>query len=194
MRKFVLAALMAAPALAAVPALAQDQDPFTGPRIEGIVGWDRSQVSGGKEDGVLYGAVLGYDMRAGGAIVGVDAEITDSTADACVRDVSVIGDRLCAGAKRDLYIGGRVGTQVGQHALIYGKAGYTNARYGIDYDDGGNGANDYGTGTNLDGIRVGAGVEYALGPNSFIKGEYRYSNYEQGFEKHQALAGFGFRF
>ena len=34
----------------------------------------------------------------------------------------------------------------------------------------------------------------SLGPNSFAKTEYRYSNYEQGFEKHQVVAGFGFRF
>jgi outer membrane immunogenic protein len=33
-----------------------------------------------------------------------------------------------------------------------------------------------------------------LGTNSFAKAEYRYSNYEQGVERHQVMGGFGFRF
>ena len=37
-------------------------------------------------------------------------------------------------------------------------------------------------------------AEYALGTNAFVKTEYRYSNYESGFERHQVLGGFGFRF
>ena len=53
---------------------------------------------------------------------------------------------------------------------------------------------DFTDSANADGVRVGAGAEYAIGPNSYVKAEYRYSNYEGGFERHQALAGFGFRF
>ena len=34
----------------------------------------------------------------------------------------------------------------------------------------------------------------ALGPNTFVKAEYRYSNYEQGFDEHQGVVGLGFRF
>ena len=79
--------------------------------------------------------------------------------------------------------------------LVYGKAGYSNARVGLDYEDGtSSDALDFDEGENLDGIRVGAGLEFALGPNSYAKTEYRYSNYEQGFDRHQVVAGFGFRF
>ena len=196
MHKYILAALLAG--TVATPALAQgsavDPAPFTGFRLEGIAGWDRVQAEGDHEDGVVYGVGLGYDMQMGSAVVGVEAEATDSSADICEEDVDVIGDRLCVGAKRDLYVGGRIGTVIGASTLVYGKAGYTNARFGFDYDDGGNGANDFGDGRNLDGVRVGAGLEHAIGPNSFLKTEYRYSNYEQGVEKHQVVGGFGFRF
>jgi outer membrane immunogenic protein len=193
MHKYFLAALLAG--TVATPALAQSNagGTFTGLRVEGIVGGDRVQADG-HEDGVVYGVGVGYDMQMGGAVVGIEAEASDSSADVCDKDVDVTGDRLCIGAKRDLYVGGRVGAAVGTSTLIYGKAGYTNARFGFDYDDGGNGSNDFGDGRNLDGVRVGAGVETLLGSNSFVKAEYRYSNFEQGVERHQVLGGFGFRF
>lgn len=193
MRMFLVAALLAG--TASTPALAQNAAPFTGPRVEGIVGWDRNQVEdAGHKDGVVYGGAIGYDMQLGNAVAGIEAEATDSSADTCGHDVTVTGDRLCVGAKRDLYVGGRIGAVVGGNNLIYAKAGYTNARFGYDYDDGGNGSTDFGGGRNLDGVRVGAGVEHALGTRTYLKAEYRYSNYQDGVEKHQAVAGFGVRF
>ena len=62
-----------------------------------------------------------------------------------------------------------------------------------------------------DGYRVGAGVEYALTGQSFVKLEYRYSNYSDAeidfggdapntdnfdidTDRHQVVAGVGFRF
>ena len=170
MKKYIFAALLAGSI--AAPALAQDGPvagaPFTGFRLEGLVGGDRVQADG-HEDGVLYGVGVGYDMQMGtGAVVGIEAEASDSTADVCERNVISTGDRLCVGAKRDLYVGGRLGAAIGTSTLLYGKAGYTNARFGYDYDDGGNGSKDFGDGRNLDGIRVGAGVETALGTNSFL--------------------------
>ena len=47
---------------------------------------------------------------------------------------------------------------------------------------------------NLDGYRLGLGLEQALGANSFAKADYRYSNYEQDVTKNELLAGFGIRF
>ncbi len=47
---------------------------------------------------------------------------------------------------------------------------------------------------NGDGIRAGVGGQYALGANSYIGTEYRYSNYEAGLSRHQVAATFGFRF
>jgi outer membrane immunogenic protein len=183
MRKPVLA-VVAAMLSAAAPALAQDAAPFTGLRAEGLIGWDRSQAFGGHEDGAMYGAAVGYDLQLNGFLAGAEGEISDSTVKQCE---GPSGDRLCAKAGRDLYLGGRIGTVIGGTVLLYGKAGYTNARYSVSY----NGASE---GANFDGLRLGAGAEYAIGPNSFVKAEYRYSNYEDDLSRHQLAAGFGFRF
>ena len=177
----------------ATPALAQTAVPFSGPRVEGIIGWDRTQVDGGHDDGALYGAGVGYDVRRGNNVFGIDGEISDSTAKECSGAGLVADPEVCAKAGRDLYIGGRVGTVVNNGTtLLYAKAGYTNARYKLTYDNGN--SSEVIDDTNLDGIRVGAGAEYAIGPNSFVKAEYRYSNYQDGISRHQALGGFGFRF
>ena len=63
--------------------------------------------------------------------------------------------------------------KVGPQIMIYGKAGYTNARATVSYTFGAT------TGTvsdNLDGYRLGAGVQYTQG-HMFGRLEYRYSDY-----------------
>ncbi|PTD22084.1 outer membrane protein [Sphingomonas fennica] len=191
MRK-VATALLLASAVAATPALAQDNaGSFAGPRVEGVIGWDRTQANGGHDDGVLYGIGAGYDFQRGNTVFGLETELTDSDVKQCIGAATAADPRLCAKAGRDIYVGGRVGYVVGGSTLLYAKAGYTNGRYKVSADDG---TVRISGGQNLDGIRVGAGAEYAIGPNSYLKAEYRYSNYEQGVSRHQALAGFGFRF
>ncbi|HEX8668411.1 MAG TPA: outer membrane beta-barrel protein [Allosphingosinicella sp.] len=177
MRKFILAA--AAATVFAAPAYAQDTAGTTGGgHIEVIGGFD--YVQGGVEesdsDGILYGVAAGYDFGGGNMVFGIELEATDSTAKECD-----FGECLRAG--RDLYAGGRIGTRMGEDALVYVKAGYTNARVKADDD-----------GVNLDGVRAGLGVQYDIGTNLLAKLEYRYSNYEAGVERHQVVAGVGFRF
>ena len=193
MRKYIVAALVAT--TVAAPALAQDRAPFSGVRVEAIAGWDRNKVSGSHSDGINYGVGLGYDFRAGGAVLGIEGEAGDSTSDECAAGINRAGDRLCAEAGRDLYIGGRVGALVGPSTLVYAKAGYANTRLRLNYDANLAGTTgDFTSHGDYDGLRVGAGVEQAIGRNAFVKAEYRYSNYEQGYEKHQVVGGFGFRF
>lgn len=195
MRSFAYAVALAAPlvfAAAMSPATAQTAPSFTGPRVEGLIGWDRSQVSGSHDDGVLYGAAVGYDMAMrGGLVVGIDGEINDSTVKDCYGSETAADPRFCAKAGRDLYVGGRVGKIVNPRTLLYVKAGYTNGRYKVRESDG---VSSVVAGRNLDGLRLGAGAEYAIGPNSFVKAEYRYSNYESGISRNQVVGGFGFRF
>ena len=190
MRSIVVAALLAASA--AAPALAQDRAPFTGARIEGLAGWDRVQ-NNGHDDGVHYGVGAGYDFQTSmGVVAGIEGEVSDSSTKQCAGAQSVASPELCAKAARDLYVGGRVGKVIGDKTLLYAKAGYTNARAKLTSDNGTT-RTTLGS-TDLDGVRVGAGVEYAVAPNAFVKTEYRYSNYEQGFTRHQVVAGFGMRF
>jgi outer membrane immunogenic protein len=167
---YVAAAIAAA---SAAPAFAQNAAPaFNGGHIEAIGGFDSISGGGDSENGVAFGISGGYDFRSGGAVFGVELEAADST----ISDSGV-------SASRDLYAGARVGGVVSENVLLYGKVGYTNAR-----------ASFGGTGVNFDGIRAGAGVEFLLGRNFSLRGEYRYSNYEDGLSRNQGLVGLGFRF
>lgn len=194
MRKLVLAASLAAMPFVATAAVAQEAANFTGPRVEGLIGWDRVQTNGGKDDGVTYGLGVGYDMAVGnGLIVGLDAELSDATTKECGNFATNV-DKLCFRAGRDLYAGARVGVPVTSNVLLYGKVGYTNARYKLKYQDNAGGATNFSDAKNYSGYRLGAGAEYAITPQAFVKTEYRYSNWEDGLSGHQVLGGFGFRF
>jgi outer membrane immunogenic protein len=154
---------------------------FVGPRIELHAGWDRAGIDGRTEDGIVYGGGLGYDFAiADTATLGVEADVDFATT-----DVAVGGGEL--EAKRDLAAGVRLGIKLGEQALLYAKAGYTNARvtasaFGFSLSD------------DLDGVRLGVGAEYAYSDTGFAKVEYRYSNYESGFERSQLLFAIGARF
>ena len=217
MRKFVLAA-SALSALTAVPALAQETNPtFTGPRVEATLGYDHvgagSSTSNNngrddqKIDGLLYGGGIGYDVAVGSLLVGAEGEITGSTARNSQNSyTSTFGyGRVKQG--RDLYAGARIGILASPTTMIYAKGGYTNARLRVLA---GSTTQTTDTSFNLDGYRVGAGVEHALSPNTYVKAEYRYSNYGRASvlygsgttsgkfdvdtDRHQGVVSYGFRF
>jgi outer membrane immunogenic protein len=177
--------------------MAQDPvtaSPFTGLKVEGLVGYDRLKVPNDHTSGVLYGAGIGYDAQVGGMVLGVEGEASGSTASQCVSGVNRTGDRLCAKLGRDLYVGGRIGAAVAPSTLLYAKAGYTNARLRLTYTDNLTGATNFNLHENRDGWRIGGGVEQAVGSNAYVKAEYRYSTYKGNFDKHQVVAGVGVRF
>ncbi len=212
-------ALMAAVSAAALatPALAQDGD-FTGPWVAGVAGFDSNKAGSTTDtdnpdidesaEGVAYGAAIGYDFDMGNAVIGAEAELTDSTADVHRATSGDFGlGEVNAG--RDIYVGARAGFKVTPATLLYAKAGYTNARYNfVGYD----GDIDYREAIDTDGWRLGAGIEQRLGSNAFAKIEYRYSNYSKGeidfeaedvpdsdrfdidLDRHQVMAGVGWRF
>jgi outer membrane immunogenic protein len=170
----------AAAALAfASPALAQGAAPAApaapaGFRVEALVGYDHGGVDGFHMNGVMFGLGAGYDFAVSNTIsVGVDAEATDSTADK---------DGVSAG--RDLYAGARVNFAVSQRANLYVKGGYTNARLKIEGCCADNG----------DGFRLGAGGQVVVSGKTYVGAEYRYSNYEGDFDRHQVALTLGTRF
>ena len=203
------------PALAAMlltsPALAQERAPFTGARVEGIVGYDAPNLTGEDGAGLLYGAGFGFDFQAGGAVLGVEGEASKSNASKCTNAYATAGDTFCSNLGRDLYVGVRAGALIGEGMLIYAKGGYTNTHLTTDYSTGVVGAG-LRQSTALDGFRLGVGGEFPIGANAYVKTEYRYSNYEKSpafvggtalqpvllredrGDRHQLLAGFGFRF
>jgi outer membrane immunogenic protein len=173
--------------LAAAPAFAQ------GFRIEAHGGWDRASSEGVGDNGVLYGVGAGYDVALGrGLFAGIEANADFSTMKECTADAIAAGDLLCVRAGRDLSAGVRFGAEVAPGSRIYALAGYTNARFRLDYTPAG-GATTRDS-ANLDGLRLGAGFEQALGQGLYTKLEYRYSNYEAGTDRHQGGGGRGCRF
>src|SRR3569623_849263 len=223
MRTLLLTAAASAIALAsAAPAAAQDRDDsattFTGPRVGVLLGYDKLQPGSGPNssigddnnsaNGLLYGGDIGYDVALGGIVLGAEGEVTGSTG-------KVSNNPVAAGALgygrvkdgRDLYAGVRVGFRAGSNTLLYAKGGYTNQRLDLTAN---NGTTTLGQHFNLDGWRLGAGVEQGIGRHTYAKLEYRYSNYNNArFEypsgantnnfsvdtdRHQIVAGVGVRF
>lgn len=220
MFKYAAAALVAGTILAPAAASAQDAAPFTGFRVEALAGYDNFR-SGEADDGdntsedegdesidsIAYGIGVGYDFSVGSVSAGIEAEYVDTAAEQDFAE-TIDGTELLGeiGIGRDLYIGGRLGFTVTPRTLVYAKAGYTNTSIESTFSGVGDSL-DFDT--NVDGYRLGAGVEQMLGTNAFIKAEYRYSNYSDlqfddelfadedldiDIDRHQVLAGVGFRF
>ncbi|MEP9358520.1 outer membrane beta-barrel protein [Sphingomonas sp. KR3-1] len=220
MRKLVFVAALAASTAVAAPAFAQDSTPSNGGFHVGVIGGLDILRPGSTEDsdlrgddqsteGFLYGVEAGYDIPLGDkAFIGIEGEASKATGK--VRyDTPDPNDFGYGQVKtgRDLYVGGRVGFMASPSTKIYAKAGYTNAQLNLLASDGTSRLEDR---YNLDGWRVGAGVEKSIGSNTYAKLEYRYSNYKDAnFEyangattnqfnvdtdRHQIVAGVGFRF
>lgn len=197
MRTLVILLLTAASALAA-PAAAQDaqESPppvFTGFRVEGVVGWDHTQILDDDEGALLYGVGVGYDFQTGRAVLGIEAEATESNNNGCLSNLLTPGDRYCSDTGRNLYIGARAGLLVSRNILLFAKGGYVNSRLTTEYDPGGAAAVTAAQ-FNLDGLRLGGGVEVAIGRRAFIRGEARYTTYDDGGDRGALLGAFGFRF
>ncbi len=198
MRKLVLAALAAS--AMATPAFAQDTS-FTGPRIEALVGYDTAKDGTGQDagssDGVTYGGAIGYDFQIGGAVIGAEAELTGSSVDTRADSLLVAGDRLVTDMGRDIYVGARAGVAITPTTLLYAKGGYTNAKVNTTYTAGNTKTE---ISDDMEGFRIGAGAEFKLSSNMYLKGEYRYSNYGKidgydiDIDRHQVVAGVGIRF
>jgi len=188
-RSAVLVASASLAALvSAVPAMAQTSEPFTGAYVDAVGGWDRHQADEAHKDGFVYGAQAGYDFASGKVRFGPEIEATGSTEKGCANTATAT---ICSKAGRDFFVGGRVGYVVAPKALVYLTGGYTNARYtGSVIQNGVAFSND----DDHSGARIGAGVEYAVTKNLFVKTEYRYSNYSNGIARNQVLGGVGIRF
>ncbi|WP_294392446.1 outer membrane beta-barrel protein [uncultured Sphingomonas sp.] len=169
MRSIALAAL-AAVAVAA-PAAAQDGAPFTGARIGATLGYDKAQG----RDGFTYGGAFGYDVAVTpNVVLGAEGTFEDTT-------TKFAGTHL----SRDVAISARAGYVLTPQILGFAKVGYDTTR--VEFQN--------GTHNNLEGVRYGGGVEYALTPRTYVSAEYRRTEYEGNFGGRDAgIVGFGVRF
>lgn len=185
--------MMIAIALLTTPAVASE---FVGPRLEGVIGWDEQRYGesyglgdDNRSSSLGYGFALGYDAAFGnGLIAGIEGGVL--FAGRGLRfGTAEDGGRFRP--RRDLELSARVGTTVADRAFLYGKIGYTNfeLRQELVADD--IVANDK---VRLDGLRLGAGLEVPITANTYLKAEYRYSDYERDVKKNDILTGFGLRF
>lgn len=178
-----LAAFALAVSAAATPALAQESD-FTGPRVDVAVGYDNigSTAVRTSNSGFVVAGTVGYDVRKGDVVFGVEGEISATTA----KETDLL-PAVDVKAGRDLYAGARLGVVVNPATLVYVKAGYTNGRLTVVQADD-------KLSHDFNGYRIGAGVERAIRGNVYAKAEYRYSNYEYNGNRHTGLVGLGYRF
>lgn len=192
MKKLSIAALAAAAAI--VPAAAHAQA-----YVQIETGLDSVHVLGESDEGVLYGIAAGYEFPLGGSVfAGVEAGIADSTTKECeslsyspAPPFSAYTETACLKSGRDISAVVRLGTRLGEESAIYILGGYTNARLKATWDDG---YSKYSAGDNGDGFRLGAGYQHTFGKNFFGKVEYRYSNYEGDFSRHNGVVAVGVNF
>jgi len=202
------------PAFAQDVAVPADAPTFTGPRAEIFGGWDRVGTRTRYDDGIVVatdhshktgwtaGGLLGYDMPVGNRlVVGAFGSYAISTARECTDSGPVLG---CLKAGREIEGGARIGTRLGDKTLIYAKGAYVNGQIKGAFSDGVNYVSGH---ANRDGWRAGAGVEYSLNRNAYIKAEYDYTRFSRfdaadlgiadtslRYDRNQVLAGFGVRF
>ena len=169
MKKLIALAALATAALAS-PAMASD---FAGPRIEVTAGAD--DVTGGVDPtDVTYGSVLGYDLQVGKVVIGVDATAAN------------VFDRA------DLGAAARLGYTLNKNVLAYTRVGYAN----LERPQTCNNARPAvcRATANLEGVTVGGGLEVKLIGSTFVKAEYRYTDFDGTVGRHGGLVGFGLRF
>jgi outer membrane immunogenic protein len=155
-------------------------------------GYDNFKIFGESLEGASYGVAAGYDLPITAKLfAGVEVSADDSSSKQCYGDVDIEGLRACVSTGRDLAVVARFGTNLSDTAQIYALGGYTNARVKYSLTDG---IDTESAGENLDGFRLGAGFKQNLSSNAFVKVEYRYSNYEQGVSRHNALGAIGLNF
>jgi outer membrane immunogenic protein len=172
MKKFILATTVAF-GLSAAPAMASD---FTGPRIEVTAGADEVR-NGVDPTDVTYGAGLGYDVQFGKVVVGAEASAANIF------------------EKADFGAAARLGYTLNKNVLAYTRLGYTNLeRPQTCTPRIGNTPAVCRNTANLEGLTAGGGLEVKLVGSTFVKAEYRYSDFDGTVGRHGGLVGFGLRF
>lgn len=113
-------------------------------------------------NGYTGSATAGYDYVLSNILLGAWLEGNLEEGKVNLGGVKVHADGSWA-------VGGRVGYVVAPNVLLYGKVGYTMGSYSSNVP--------YTNLNNLNGITYGAGAEYAVTNNIFLRTEYRHDEY-----------------
>ena len=169
------------------------------------------EVSASNGD-VGYGLEAGYDMMIGRSpiLVGIYGGVDLGSTSACAEIAG--DDRACAETDLAFHAGLRAGYVVSPALMVYAKGGYSRGDLDIRYDADVEDEDDVilDSSTNRNGFHLGGGFEIAFSRNFYGKLEYSYTDFGSateafdqpsilpgfsvGLDRHQAVAGLGFRF
>jgi outer membrane immunogenic protein len=153
--------------IAAIAALMASSTPALASNFTGV----RAEVTAGA-DNVTQG-IDTTDVTYGVG-VGVDAEVYKNVIVGVEANVDNVFDRRNIGASA------RLGLVVSDDVMVYGKVGYAN------WED--------VTSKKLDGLRLGAGLEYHVVGPFYVGGEYRYTDFAGKTGQHGGFLKAGMRF
>ncbi|MBP7335568.1 outer membrane beta-barrel protein [Niveispirillum sp.] len=183
-------------AVGAAPSLAQS--PFDGAYVGAFTGYtdnNASATSGAARadidrDGWLYGAYAGYGQTFDKFYFGGEAEI--GTASLSGNSGTVAGLPTKLNTNESWGLSARAGYLLTDTTLLYARAGWQRTNYDVTV---GTGANRIKVSDNLDGYRLGGGLEYAVTDNVLVRTEYNYVNYDNtNFRENQVRVGVAYRF
>jgi len=209
---FIIAASVGVAAVAA-PAAAQN---FSGPRVEGRIGWDGTNISikdtrdfggrgnfssGSTASDLSIGGEVGFDVESGWLAFGGYAGVDLGENDEPFPDRAVVLE-----TGRNFTAGGRVGYVVSPTVLLYAKGGYSNARVRAQFTSGATAAQRSalaGFDRDRNGFHAGGGAEFAVAQSFYGRLDYTHHKYkdfqvdansELSFRRNQVTAAIGYRF
>lgn len=208
MRQTVVGLAMALGLFSSIAAAQPSEDKaFNGMRVEARLGYERTApnfsldgfvVADEGWSNLVYGGSVGADRDFGKWVLGFEVGIDSSTG---TGDGVIIIYPIEISGGRDIMLAARLGYKVRPTWLVYGKGGYSFARFNIISPPDPTAIDS----TDLGSYLIGAGVEHIISGNIYAKFEYRFSNYspngrvlgfnvEGSADRHQMLTGVGIRF
>ena len=142
---------------------------FASPAMASDFAGPRIEVTAGADD--VTGGVDPTDVTYGG-VLGYDLQVGKVVLGVEATAANVF-DRA------DLGAAARLGYTLNKNVLAYTRVGYTNLDLGAQ---------------SADGLAVGGGLEVKLIGSTFVKAEYRYTDFDGNLGRHGGLVGFGLRF
>ncbi|MBF0462711.1 MAG: porin family protein [Magnetococcales bacterium] len=133
---------------------------------------------GSGSDGINCGVFGGYQVKTGNGVFSFEANYEGSSSRYHDSAGFSIRDKWSYG------LSGRVGYLI-RNALLYGRLGWVRTRFAVADNP------VFSVGNDLDGVRLGAGIETGLTNTLSLRGEYLFTHYEDWVVK-QALASYRF--
>lgn len=205
--RIVAAVALATASFVAVAAHAQNSAPaavagtLAGFRVEGNIGWDKTQSLGQNNEKLGYGGSVGFDGNLTDRIV-IGPEFTywrPNRGENRTSMPGVAGGTVYHEGREMLSGDIRIGYRVTPDLLVFGKGGYVNQSQ-RSYFNAPIGQTSYSTKGHPDGYQVGGGVQYSphdrfsFAPaNMYISAQYVYSRFDNRTRDQHAMAGIGFR-